>query len=137
MLALSEMTIHPQAPLGNNQTTAIKLCNVVEDVVFQALWTLVYPQLAKSYVLQYGLRSMRYNLVSAFMINLIQLFLWSGSARRPLPDAPGTERNIFQQPVPNDSLGISKASPVQHRASLQSTSATMSDLPPDYMQATR
>jgi hypothetical protein len=78
MLALSEMTIHPQAPLGgltNNQTVIIKLCNVVEDAVFQALLTLVYPQLAKSYIPQYSLRSMRYNLVPAFMINLIQLFL--------------------------------------------------------------
>jgi len=61
----------------------------------------------------------------------------SWNTRRPLPGAPGTERNIFQQPVPPDSLGISKASPVQHRASMQSTSATITDIPPNYMQATR
>ncbi|OJA07835.1 hypothetical protein AZE42_06353 [Rhizopogon vesiculosus] len=61
----------------------------------------------------------------------------SGNSRRPLPEAPGTQRNIFQQPVPNESLGISKASAVQHRASMQSTSASVNDLPPNYMQAIR
>ncbi|OAX44144.1 hypothetical protein K503DRAFT_730129 [Rhizopogon vinicolor AM-OR11-026] len=61
----------------------------------------------------------------------------SGNSRRPLPEAPGTQRNIFQQPVPNESLGISKASAAQHRASMQSTSASVNDLPPNYMQAIR
>ncbi|KAG0703239.1 hypothetical protein DFH29DRAFT_917805 [Suillus ampliporus] len=62
-----------------------------------------------------------------------------GGSRRPLPEAPGTRQNIFQQPVPDDSLGISKASAVQHRASTQSISPTIGDIapPPNYMQATR
>ncbi|KAG2150829.1 hypothetical protein DEU56DRAFT_908470 [Suillus clintonianus] len=62
-----------------------------------------------------------------------------GTSRRPLPAAPGTQQNIFQLPVPNESLGISKATPVQRRASAQSGSATIGDIPPppDYMQATR
>ncbi|KAG1742918.1 hypothetical protein EDB19DRAFT_1907403 [Suillus lakei] len=61
------------------------------------------------------------------------------TSRRPLPEAPGTQQNIFQLPVPNESLGISKATAVQRRASTQSASATIGDVPPppDYMQATR
>lgn len=63
----------------------------------------------------------------------------SGSSRRPLPEAPGTRQNIFQLPVPDDSMGISKATPVQRRASMQSASTTIRDNPPppDYIQATR
>ncbi|KAG2132465.1 uncharacterized protein EDB93DRAFT_1176770 [Suillus bovinus] len=63
----------------------------------------------------------------------------SGTSRRPLPDAPGTRQNIFQLPVPDDSMGISKASPVQRRASMQTASTNIGDIPPppDYMQATR
>jgi hypothetical protein len=72
-----------------------------------------------------------------FMIDLIRIFLQSGNTRRPLPDAPGSQLNIFQQPVPDESLGIAKTAPAQHRVSMQSTSATVSDLPPNYIQATR
>jgi hypothetical protein len=63
----------------------------------------------------------------------------AGTSRRPLPDAPGTRQNIFQLPVPDDSMGISKVTTVQRRASMQSASATIGDTlpPPDYMQATR
>lgn len=62
-----------------------------------------------------------------------------GSSHRPLPEAPGTRQNIFQLPVPNDSMGISKVTAVPRRSSVQSASATIGDIPPppDYMQATR
>ncbi|KAG2361344.1 hypothetical protein BDR07DRAFT_1409936 [Suillus spraguei] len=60
----------------------------------------------------------------------------SGSSRRPLPEAPGTRQNIFQLPVPDDSMGIVKATTVQHRTSMQSVSTNMPP-PPNYMQATR
>lgn len=63
----------------------------------------------------------------------------SGTSRRPLPEAPGTRQNIFQLPVPDDSMGIPKTTPLQRRASAQSGSATIGDIPPppDYLQATR
>lgn len=60
----------------------------------------------------------------------------SGSSRRPLPEAPGTQQNIFQLPVPDDSMGIVKTTTVQHRTSMQSVSTNMPP-PPNYMQATR
>ncbi|KAG1866692.1 hypothetical protein F4604DRAFT_2023231 [Suillus subluteus] len=62
----------------------------------------------------------------------------SGTSHRPLPEAPGTRQNIFQLPVPGDSMGISKVTTVQRRASMQSASVTIGDTlpPPDYMQAT-
>lgn len=62
-----------------------------------------------------------------------------GNSRRPLPEAPGTRQNIFQLPVPDDSMGIPKSTPLQRRASAQSGSATIGDIPPppDYLQATR
>ncbi|KAG1861612.1 hypothetical protein DFJ58DRAFT_872394 [Suillus subalutaceus] len=61
-----------------------------------------------------------------------------GTSHRPLPEAPGTRQNIFQLPVPDDSMGISKVTTVQRRASMQSASVTIGDTlpPPDYMQAT-
>jgi len=54
-----------------------------------------------------------------------------GNSSRPLPEAPGTRPNIFQLPVPDDTMGIPKTTPLQRGASTQSGSA-----PPDYLQAT-
>ncbi|KIK36739.1 hypothetical protein CY34DRAFT_811028 [Suillus luteus UH-Slu-Lm8-n1] len=62
-----------------------------------------------------------------------------GNSRRPLPEALGTRQNIFQLPVPDNSMGIPKSTSLQRRASAQSGSATIGDIPPppDYLQATR
>ncbi|KAG1773462.1 hypothetical protein EDD22DRAFT_857776 [Suillus occidentalis] len=62
-----------------------------------------------------------------------------GNSRRPLPETPGTRQNIFQLPVPDDSMGTPKSKSLQRRALAQSGSATIGDIPPppDYLQATR